>query len=135
MNSKLSSKYGARVAIKWLLIIYTLVGTALLLFTYFTSDPPNMAAFFICIAVMLAINLAVEPNSSALALQPMGNMAGMAAAIYGTCFFFVGAVLGSVISLLLADSVIPLVISFFVFGLIAVVLVLSDPRPIERKKN
>jgi MFS transporter, DHA1 family, multidrug resistance protein len=58
----------------------------------------------------------------------------MAAAIYGTCFFFVGAVLGSVISLLLVDSVFPLVISFFVFGVIAVVLVLSDPRPIERKK-
>lgn len=135
MNSKLSSKYGARVAIKWLLIIYTLVGTTLLLFTYFTSDPPKMVVFFIGIAVMLAINLAVEPNSSALALQPMGNMAGMAAAIYGTCFFFVGAVLGSVISLLLVDSVFPLVISFFVFGLIAVVLVLSDPRPIERKNN
>jgi MFS transporter, DHA1 family, multidrug resistance protein len=135
MNSKLSSKYGARVAIKWLLIIYTLVGTALLLFTYATSDPPNMAVFFIGIAVMLAINLAVEPNSSALALQPMGNMAGMAAAIYGTCFFFVGAVLGSVISLLLVDGVFPLVISFFVLGLVAVVLVLSDPRPVERKNN
>jgi DHA1 family bicyclomycin/chloramphenicol resistance-like MFS transporter len=135
MNSKLSSKYGARVAIKWLLIIYTLVGTALLVFTYLTGDPPNMIVFFIGLAVMLAINLAVEPNSSALALQPMGNMAGMAAAIYGTCFFFVGAVLGSVISLLLVDSVFPLVISFFVFGLIAVVLVLSDPRPIERKNS
>lgn len=133
LNSKLSSRFGARVAIKWLLIVYMLVGTTLLAYTSIAGDPPNMLVFFAAVAIMLAINLAVEPNSSALALQPMGNMAGMASAIYGTCFFFVGAALGSIISLLLADGVLPLVIGFFVFGLIAVVLVLSDPRPIERK--
>lgn len=35
----------------------------------------------------MAINLAIEPNSSALALEPMGQMAGMAASVSGTIFF------------------------------------------------
>ena len=134
MNSRLSIKYGARVAIKWLLIIYMLVATVLFVFTYFTNDPPKMAIFFICIAAMLAINLAVEPNGSALALQPLGDTAGIASSIYGTCFFFVGGALGSIINFFLVDGVFPLVFSFFIIGLLAVALVLSDRRPMEAKK-
>lgn len=128
LNARLSSLFGARKTIKWLLAIYTGVGAALLVFTWAFGDPPRMPLFFIAVTVMLAINLAVEPNSSALALEPMGNMAGMASAIYGTCFFFVGASLGAVTSRLMAHGVFPLVLCFFAFGLIAVWLAFSD-RP------
>ncbi|MET7257974.1 MFS transporter [Dyadobacter fermentans] len=127
LNSRLSSLFGARRTIKWLLVIYTIVGAALLAFTWAFGDPPRMPLFFIAVTMMLAINLAVEPNSSALALEPMGNMAGMASAIYGTCFFFVGATLGSVTSHLMTHGVFPLVLCFFVFGLISVLLAFSDP--------
>lgn len=129
LNSRLSSTFGARKTIQWLLIIYTTVGAALLAFTSAFGDPPQMPLFFAAITIMLAINLAVEPNSSALALEPMGEMAGMASAIYGTCFFFVGALFGSVTSHLMVDGVFPLVLCFFVFGLISVALVLTDRRP------
>lgn len=126
LNSRLSSLFGARRTIKWLLAAYTAIGTALLVSTWAFGDPPQMPLFFIAVTMMLAINLAVEPNSSALALEPMGDMAGMASAIYGTCFFFVGASLGSVTSHLMAHSVFPLVLCFFVFGLISVLLAFGD---------
>lgn len=129
LNSRLSSRYGARRVIRWLLSIYTVIGALLLLFTFALGDPPDMLLFFTCVALLLAINLAVEPNSSALALEPMGNMAGMASSIYGTSFFFIGAFLGSVISQLMHNSVLPLVLSFFIFGLLTVFLVYSDSRP------
>lgn len=132
LNSRLSIRYGARRIIRWLLCIYTLVGGLLLLYTFSVGDPPGMLLFFIAVALMLAINLAVEPNSSALAMEPMGNTAGMASSIYGTAFFFVGATLGSVISQLMQHSVLPLVLSFFVLGLITVLLVFSDLRPINK---
>ncbi|QHT66370.1 multidrug effflux MFS transporter [Rhodocytophaga rosea] len=133
LNSRLSSRYGARLTIRWLLIIYTIVGGVLLLYTITFGDPPTMLVFFIAVALMMAINLAVEPNSSALALEPMGNRAGMASAIYGTCFFAIGASLGSVISHLMDNSVFPLVLSFFLIGLVTVFLVLSDVRPLRKK--
>lgn len=126
LNSRLSSLFGARRTIKWLLVIYTVIGAVLLAFTWAFGDPPRMPLFFIAVTLMLAINLAVEPNSSALALEPMGNMAGMASAIYGTCFFFVGATLGSVTSHMMAHGVFPLVVCFFAFGLISVLLAFSD---------
>lgn len=134
-NSRLSSTYGARRTIRWLLLIYTVVGGLLLLFTFSVGDPPDMILFFIAVAAMMSINLAVEPNSSALALEPMGNMAGMASAVYGTSFFFIGASLGSVISYFMVSGVFPLVLSFFVIGLITVVLVFSDVRPLNWKNG
>ncbi len=135
LNSRLSSRYGARRTIRWLLIIYTLVAGLLLLFTFSAGDPPGMFLFFIGVALLMAINLAVEPNSSALAMEPMGNMAGMASAVYGTSFFFIGAFLGSVISHLMVNGVFPLVLSFFVIGLITVLLVFSDPRPLSKPSS
>lgn len=126
LNSRLSALFGARRTIKWLLSIYTVIGAVLLTFTWAFGDPPQMPLFFIAVTMMLAINLAVEPNSSALALEPMGNMAGMASAIYGTCFFFVGASLGSVTSHMMAHGVFPLVLCFFVFGLVSVLLAFGD---------
>ena len=128
LNSRLSSKYGARRSIKGLLIVYCIISSFLLVFTLIAGDPPDMLILFIGLALLLAINLAVEPNSSALALEPMGNMAGMASAIYGTFFFFIGAALGAVISHFLVDGVFLLVFSFFVAGVISVLLVYSDKR-------
>ena len=134
LNSRLSSRFGARRAIRWLLVSYTLIAGLLLLYTLISGDPPDMLFFFIAVALLMAINLAVEPNSSALALQPMGDMAGMASAVYGTAFFFIGAFLGSVISQLMVKGVFALVLSFFIIGLVTLVLVFSDVRRRSTKK-
>ncbi|PST84314.1 MFS transporter [Pedobacter yulinensis] len=127
-NSRLAAKLGARMAIKWLLFIYVLIGTLLFIYTLARSGTPAMLPFFLAVAVLLAINLAIEPNSSALALEPMGHSAGIASAVYGTCFFFVGASLGSLITGFMTSSVQPLVIAFFIIGLGAFALVLGDGR-------
>lgn len=132
-NSRLTHKYGARKTVTWLLVIYTAIATLLFVFTMVTSDPPLMVVFFIGVALLMGLNLAIEPNSSALALEPMGNMAGIASAVYGTLFFAVGASLGSLISLLMVSGVVPLIVSFFVLGIITVVLVFSDNRPVQPK--
>ncbi|MET0634387.1 MAG: MFS transporter [Chitinophagaceae bacterium] len=131
LNSRLSTRYGARQTMKVLVIVYASVAVALLLLNITAGDPPRMLFFFIAVALLLAINLALEPNSSAVALEPMGEMAGMASAIYGTCFFFIGATLGSIISHYLVNGVLPLVISFSVVGVVIVLLVYSDKRPVR----
>jgi DHA1 family bicyclomycin/chloramphenicol resistance-like MFS transporter len=133
INSRLSSKYGAQRTVKGLLVVYTVIGGLLLLFTFIFGDPPDMLLFFIAIALLMAINLAIEPNSSSLAMEPMGNMAGMASAVYGTTFFFIGASMGSIISYLMVHGVFPLVLGIFVIGLITLLLVFSDRRPLAGK--
>lgn len=131
LNSRLSSRFGARRTLRWLLIGYTVVGTLLLLYSISVGDPPGMTLFFTGVCALMAINIAIEPNSSALALEPMGGMAGMAASVYGTLFFFVGASLGSIISALMVNGVGALVIGFFLIGVITLILVLSDRRSFQ----
>ncbi|MBS1566333.1 MAG: MFS transporter [Bacteroidetes bacterium] len=132
MNAHFSTRYGARRTMRTMLVVYTIIGGILLLFTLTTSAPPIMLFFFVGIALLMALNLTIEPNSSALALEPLGNNAGMASAVYGTIFFAVGASLGSVISNLMTKTVLPLVLAFFIIGVIGVVLVFSDRRPIQQ---
>jgi DHA1 family bicyclomycin/chloramphenicol resistance-like MFS transporter len=129
-NSRLSIKFGARRTIKWLLIFYTAIATILLVWAISLGNSPQMIIFFIAVAMLMGINLAVEPNSSALAMEPMGETAGIASAVYGTFFFFVGASFGSVISSLMKSSVLPIIAAFFIAGIITLVLVFSDKRPI-----
>ena len=61
-------------------------------------------------------------------MEPMGNMAGLASSIYGTSFFFVGAGIGSVISNLMKENVLPIILSFFLIGIITLLLVFGDRR-------
>jgi DHA1 family bicyclomycin/chloramphenicol resistance-like MFS transporter len=128
INSHLSSRYGARRTIRGLLVIYTIVACLLLVHTLAYGDPPNMIVFFIAVGLLMGINLAIEPNSSALAMEPMGNTAGIASAVYGTFFFFIGASAGSVISQLMVNGVLPIVISFVGIGIIAIILAFNDRR-------
>lgn len=132
INSRLSIKFGARRAIRGLLSAYLAVAFLLFLLTMLSGNPPDFWLFFAGVALLLAINIAIEPNSSALALEPMGELAGTASAVYGTCFFFIGSSIGAVVSYFLQKSVIPMAIGFFLMALIALLLVRGDKRPIEQ---
>ena len=135
INSRLSSRYGARRTIRGLLVIYTFVGAVLQVYTLTVGDPPDMVYFFAAVAILMGINLAIEPNSSALAMEPMGDMAGIASAVYGTSFFFIGASLGALISNLMVHGVFPLVLGYFLIGLTAIFLVFSDKRPLREQPS
>lgn len=126
MNSRLSAKFGARRTLSGLLIVYTITAATLLFSSVIADGAPGIDVFFIAVAALMAINIAVEPNSSAMALEPMGSVAGMAAATYGTLFFFVGSTLGSIINTLMVTSVFPLVVAFFLIGILSLILVQSD---------
>ncbi len=126
LNSRLSTRYGARLTLKWLLLFYTIAAGILLFVVLVSGESTNLFVFFTGVAILMGINIAVEPNSSALALEPMGEMAGVASAIYGTAFFFIGSFFGSVISHYMAKSVFPLALGFFAIGVTVVALVFND---------
>ncbi|NCI46546.1 multidrug effflux MFS transporter [Sediminibacterium sp. WSJ-3] len=125
-NARLAAKYGAAKSVRYLLLAYTVVSALLLMITCIDGDPPGMFVFFTCIGALMAINLAIEPNSSALALEPLGETAGIAASVYGTIFFFAGSLIGALIGQLMVHSVMPLVISFFLFGITGTALAWGD---------
>jgi MFS transporter, DHA1 family, multidrug resistance protein len=121
-NSKLTMRFGARQTVRTLLFVYSGVALVFLICALVLGDPPPLFLFFMFIALLLGLNIAIEPNASALALEPMGEKAGMAASVYGTYFFVVGSILGAVISGFMQFHVLPIVISFFGFGVLSLML-------------
>ncbi len=123
INSRLIKRFGARRTVRTLLVVYLVLAAAMLALTLAFQGMPDIFVFFGFIALLQGIYIAAEPNSSALALEPLGDTAGMAAAIYGTSFFVLGSLFGSMIDRLLINTVTPLAVGYLLSALIAVAVV------------
>ena len=75
------------------LMLQAAAGVAVVLAILTGALTPVLVAFFLFIAMIGA----VLPMSSALAMAPMGHMAGSASALMGTLQFGIGAVVGAVL--------------------------------------
>lgn len=132
INSRLASRYGARLAIRWLLLSYVFIATILFMLALLEDQHLPLFVFFPCVGLLMGVNLAIEPNSSALAMEPLGSMAGIASSVYGTCFFFVGSGLGSIITYFSTDTVFPFIVSFLLIGSAALGLVWQNDGTLNR---
>ncbi len=121
VNSKLVAIYGAKKTMTTLLFLYVCIALVLLVICVY-MPLPNLYFFFACIALLLGLNLAIEPNSSSLAMRNVGGFAGTASALYGTCFFFGGALLGSLIGYLLSFGLIAMGVGFASIGIVTFLL-------------
>ncbi len=119
INARLVQRLGAHRTLRLLLSSYVLLAVLLLIITLTSKVPIHLFVLFTIVGLLQSVNIAIEPNSSSLALEPMGDKAGMAASIYGTSYLVIGAFGGSLIDSLLVHSVVPLTIAYCVGGLIA----------------
>lgn len=126
LNAQFVARWGARTTVRGLLFGYVLVAGLLLLLTLLGKGHPNIFIFFALVALLQSLNVAAEPNSSSLALEPMGPMAGLAASIYGTSYLVVGALAGSFIDRLLVDSVTPLATAYLIGSFLSFLLVITE---------
>ena len=122
INSYLSRKLGAKKSLKLFLILYFIFSAIMVLGAISQDHHPSLLFFFIMIAFLMAFTTAADPNSSALALEHMGDKAGLAASVYGTIFFFVGSGIGAIISARLTDNITPLAISALIVSSVSLVL-------------
>lgn len=128
INSRLVEKFGAKRTLRGLLFVYATGATILLVLTVSSQAPLPIFVLFGIIGLLQSINVAIEPNSSSLALEPMGDKAGMAASIYGTAYLVIGAFLGSIIDSLLVHSTTPLAVAYCIDGCLALGLFLWGRR-------
>jgi len=67
-------------------------------------------------------------NFTALAMEPLGHIAGTASSLFGSITTLIGIVLGSVIGQAYNGTMLPLTSGFFVCTLIALTVVLVTER-------
>ncbi len=122
-NSRLVLRYGMRFLVRWSLYgILGLALAALLLALVYTGQPPFwlfmayiMLTFF-CIGILFG-------NQNALAMEPLGDMAGIGAAIVGSLSTLISMPLGTIIGQSYNGTILPLVIGMLVLTGLAILVV------------
>ncbi len=119
LNAKLVMRYGMRNLSKWALRASIVLSALFLLAGLLMNGHPPLwmlgvylFANFFCSGILFG-------NYNAIALEPMGRIAGMAAAISGALSSLIAILTGSYIGQLYDGTVIPLAAGFTVLGLAA----------------
>lgn len=127
-NSRLIRRVGMHRMSHTGILGFVLVAAAQLTAALFFQGAPPLWLFLALLALnMLLFNLTV-PNFNALAMEPLGAVAGTAASLIGSYTTMTGAFCGFVIGRAFNGTVIPLAAGFFALGLLCLLVVLWTER-------
>jgi DHA1 family bicyclomycin/chloramphenicol resistance-like MFS transporter len=92
------------------------------------AGQPPLALFVVLMALTLFCFGLIMPNFNALAMEPMGRIAGTASSFFGAVTTGLGAALGLWVGQQYDGSVTPLLVGFAAFGLAGLAIVLVTER-------
>lgn len=126
VNSRLVGRFGMRKLAHGALIGFIIVSG--IAFAFAIAGP---VPFWIFVALfMLAMGhfALIGSNFNALAMEPLGHVAGTASSILGFTQTVGGAILGALIGQAFDGTIVPLTAGHFFFGILALLLVLFGER-------
>jgi DHA1 family bicyclomycin/chloramphenicol resistance-like MFS transporter len=123
LNTRLVIRFGMRFLVSWsLIMIFALSLIALLVALLAAGQPPLwlfmtylMLAFF-CVGILFG-------NQNSLAMEPLGSMAGIGAAIVGSLSTLISMPLGTIIGQSYNGTILPLIVGMAVLAGIAILVV------------
>ena len=125
-NSRLVERFGMRRMSQTALIGF--VGFGLVLLILMLTYGPVFWLFMPCFALMFGCFGMIGSNFNAMAMEPLGKIAGVASAAYGFATTTVASAIGGVIGQQYNGSVIPLVVGFVVLGSVCMVIIAVTER-------
>ena len=127
LNAAVVGRYGMRRLVTWALAAQVVVSAVFVV--WMLADMPHLFAFYIFWqwGVMFQGGLTVA-NLNAIAMEPMGHIAGMAASVIGAVSTVLGAALASPVGLLFDGTPMPLVATVLIICLLASVLMQNMRR-------
>ena len=81
------------------------------------SGPPTLVAFYLMLLLVFPCVVAIFTATGALAMEPLGEVAGTAQSVFGAITIVGGALIGLVTAQLYNGTVVPLLFANFVMGL------------------
>jgi DHA1 family bicyclomycin/chloramphenicol resistance-like MFS transporter len=126
LNSRMVGKIGMRRLSHYALLVFTVASLILLVISLFGTPP--LWLFLTLFGLVMFHFGWTAGNMNALSMEPLGKVAGTAAAVFGFLQTVGGAALGLTIGRMFNGTVIPVVGGYAVMGLIALVCVLIAER-------
>ncbi len=124
LNGRLVDKFGMRRLFVPAISAYLLLSLVLLAQALLTDGTPEFWLFYPILAIVLGCSMIVNPNLNAMALLPVGDIAGTASSIVGAISLATGTIVGSLIDRQLEGSITPFAVALVLSGTITSGLVL-----------
>lgn len=132
VNSRLVERTGARTVMRVSSVGFVVVGFLATVFSMIGEGEPGFWLWFTLVTMIFALLNILIPTGSALALEPMGRIAGTASSVVGTLSLLGGTLLGMLIDSRLEGSVTPMSAGFLAYGSLALIAVMWADRPSAR---
>jgi len=130
LNGRVVERIGLRRMLRLDLMSYLAGAAALLVVALATGGQPPLAAYLVVLVVLLCSHAMLIPNLNARAMEPMGDIAGMASAINGTALIGGGALIGAFIDRAYDGTVLPLAVAFMLVGAVTALLIMVSERDV-----
>lgn len=121
-NAQLVMRFGMRNLSKWALRAACLLSLGFLGIAFLLGGHPPLWAFVTFMTVLFFFNGLLFGNYNALAMEPMGHIAGVAAAVIGSLSSLLAVAAGTPIGLLYDGTVIPLVAGFAITEIASIIV-------------
>ncbi len=132
-NSKVVERFGMRRISHAALLAFIALASVNALLTYFYGE--NIYRFMVLFALNFGCFGLMGSNFSALALEPLGRVAGTAAAAYGFSTTVVSSLIGYYAGQQFNGTTLPLLISYVLIGVAALVAVLVTEKGVLFKSR
>ena len=126
LNSRLVERIGTRRICPAAAGLFTLV--ALVHLASALSGGESLAAFLVLQGLTMACFGLASANFGALAMQPLGHVAGTASSVQGTIGTIGGALLGLAVGQAFDGTIVPMVAGFAAFGATGLAILLVTER-------
>jgi len=127
-NAKLVVRYGMRFLSHWALILLSVLSILFFAIAFrATGHPPLFALIAYLLVVFFCFGI-LFGNFNAMAMEPLGHIAGVGASVVGSLTLFLSLLFGTLIGQSYNGTVLPLVAGFALLGLAALAVTLWVER-------
>lgn len=121
LNSSFVRKFGMRSISHGSLFAFTALGLIFIAIALW-ANPSIWITVLMISALMLNFGFIVS-NFNSIAMEPLGHVAGSAAAVMGGVHFAIGAFIGGLVGQMFDGSIVPLASAYCVVGIFAVLVI------------
>lgn len=123
LNGRLVMRYGMRLLAHRALLLFTLLAGLFWVVAWRTHGQPPLEILLVYLLLAFFPVGMLFGNLNALAMEPLGHVAGVGSAIVGSVSTLLSVPLGTFIGQSYDGTVLPMVTGFFVLGVLASVLI------------
>lgn len=132
VNAQLVMRFGMRTLSRWALLVLGALSLIFLLIAWgFAGQPPLWGLMAYLLLGFFAVGI-LFGNLNARAMEPLGHIAGVGAAVVGSLSTFLSAILGGMIGQSYNGTVLPLVGGFALLSLLSLLVMLWAESSVTR---